>query len=355
MKDKSRLLVVDDDANLRKTLADILRIKGYEVAVAGTGAEGVAEALRAFVNVALIDLKLPDMSGIEVMEKIKLAAPLTEAIILTGHAALDTAIDATNKGAFSYLVKPYEIDDLLQHIRRAVERQQAQQNTLRLSSFLLSSPNPIFEADASGQVSYGNPATQTLFPDLVSMGPKHPLLAGLTDVFAAFREGKQQEIVRQASVGDRTFEQHMSFVADSNRILIYAVDISERLRTEDALRESEQRFRAIIENVRDGILLADVKESRFVYGNPVICEMLGYSQPDITGLRLADVHPERDWPHIRKQIEEQCGKGMMLARDIPVRRKDGSTFLADIHSFPVTLQGKEYLVAFFREATKRTS
>ena len=67
MKNIPRILVVDDDANLRKTLSDILRIKGFEVAVAGTGAEGIAEANRAFVNVALIDLKLPDMSGIEMM------------------------------------------------------------------------------------------------------------------------------------------------------------------------------------------------------------------------------------------------------------------------------------------------
>lgn len=98
MKKIPRVLVVDDDPNLRKTLSDILRIKGYEVAVAGTGAEGIAEAEHDFVNVALIDLKLPDMPGMEVMTKIKRANPLVEAIILTGHAALETAIEATNKG-----------------------------------------------------------------------------------------------------------------------------------------------------------------------------------------------------------------------------------------------------------------
>ncbi len=354
MKNISKLLVVDDDANLRKTLADILRIKGYEVVVAGTGAEGIAEAKRAFINVALIDLKLPDMSGIEVMMHIKEATPFTEAIILTGHAALDTAIEATNKGAFSYLLKPYEIDDLLQHIRRAVERQQSQQEILRLSSFPLLSPNPIFEADASGQITHSNPATGSLFPDLVSMGPRHPLLSGLDEVFADLRDGKQTEMVREASVGERIFEQHISFMAESDRILIYVLDITERSRAEDALKESEQRFRAIVENVQDGILLATMKDKRLVYGNPRICEMLGYGRTEITSLGIADIHPEQVRPRILEQIEE-ARAGTSLARDIPVKRKDGSTFLADINFFPVALPGKEYLVGTFREASERNA
>lgn len=231
MKYNPRILLVDDDANLRKTLADILRLRGYEVAIAATGAEGVAEAARAFANVALIDLKLPDMSGIEVMTQIKLATPLTEAIILTGHAALDTAIEATEKGAFSYLLKPYEIEDLLQHIRHAGERQQAQQEIMRLSSFTLLSPNPILEVDAAGNISYSNPAAQRLFPDLAAAAAQHPLLSGLDEVFAAFRQGGKQEIVRRTTINERVFEQRISFVADSDRIHIYVLDITEQLRT----------------------------------------------------------------------------------------------------------------------------
>jgi len=156
-------VVVDDDANLRKTLSDILRLKGCEMAVTGTGTEGIAEAARAFVNVALIDLKLPDISGIEVMEKIKTNSPLTEAIILTGHASLDIAAEATNKGAFSYQLKPYEIDDLLQHIHRALNQQQAQQEILRLASFPRMDPNPVIEVNAAGEVTYLNPAAERIF------------------------------------------------------------------------------------------------------------------------------------------------------------------------------------------------
>jgi len=118
-----RVLIIDDDAGLRKTLSDILRAKGYEAAAARDGIEGLDLLKQGQFDVVLIDLMLPGMPGIEVLARAKSDRPFTEAIILTGNASLDSAIDATNKGAFSYLQKPYEIDQLTLHIRRAMEKQ----------------------------------------------------------------------------------------------------------------------------------------------------------------------------------------------------------------------------------------
>lgn len=123
---KPCILIIDDDANLRKTLADILHHKGYETVVAADGREGLAQLRKHPVHLALIDIGLPDISGVEVLKGIKAENPTTEAIILTGNATLDTAIEAANQGAFSYLVKPYEIEQLLLNIRRAVEKRQAE-------------------------------------------------------------------------------------------------------------------------------------------------------------------------------------------------------------------------------------
>jgi diguanylate cyclase (GGDEF)-like protein/PAS domain S-box-containing protein len=129
---KPRILIIDDDAKLRKSLSDILSAEGYETLAAKNGTEGLALLKQNPVNVALIDLRLPDVSGLEVLDRVKSEYPSTEAIILTGYAALESAIEATNKGAFSYLQKPYEIDQLLVHIKRAIERQQAE-NALKKS------------------------------------------------------------------------------------------------------------------------------------------------------------------------------------------------------------------------------
>lgn len=225
MNNIPKVLVVDDDPNLRRTLADILRIKGYAVAVAGSGAEALAEAARAPASVALIDLKLPDMSGLEVMAKIKAFAPLTEAIILTGHAALDSAIEATNKGAFSYLLKPYEIDNLLLHIRHAQDRQQGQQEILRLASFPRMNPNPVLEINDVGELTYLNPAAEKAFPQLQLAQSVDGVLG---DISSALAGSVRQELVREIVVGDAAFEQSLYPVPDSGLTRIYMLDISAR-------------------------------------------------------------------------------------------------------------------------------
>lgn len=129
--EKPVILIIDDDPSLRKTLSDILRVKGYETLSAGDGAEGLALLRKHEVNVALIDLGLPDISGLEVLDRIKGDHPWVQAIILTGNATLDSAITATNRGAFSYLLKPYDIDQLLLLVRRAIEKQEAESQVVR--------------------------------------------------------------------------------------------------------------------------------------------------------------------------------------------------------------------------------
>jgi len=126
------IIIIDDDQNLRKTLGDILRAMGYETAAAANGMEGLALMRINPVNIALIDIGLPDISGVEVMKRIKADYPSTEVIILTGNATLDSAIEAANSGAFSYLTKPYEIVQLMLNIKRALEKLQAKEDQERL-------------------------------------------------------------------------------------------------------------------------------------------------------------------------------------------------------------------------------
>ena len=236
MKTREHILVVDDDPNLRKTLADILKVKGYATAVAANGAEAVAAAEQETFALALIDLMLPDISGLEVMARIKARSPLTEAIILTGHASMDTAIEATGRGAFSYLLKPYQMDDLLQKIQHAVERKQAQEEILRLASFPRLLPTPVIELDPAGEVTYLNPAAERQFPGLAATGLAHPLLQGSAALFAALQQGRQPgETVLETPVGVSTYELHVSYVQEVGLIRIYVLDISQRKQAEEEI------------------------------------------------------------------------------------------------------------------------
>jgi PAS domain S-box-containing protein len=126
------ILIIDDDPGLRKTLADIVRYRGFDTFTAGSGAEGLTLLREHPFSLAIIDLGLPDISGMEVLERVRTDFPLTTVIILTGNASLDTAIEATNRGAFSYVLKPYDLDQLMVNIRRAIEWQRTE-NALRVS------------------------------------------------------------------------------------------------------------------------------------------------------------------------------------------------------------------------------
>lgn len=122
-----KILTIDDDPSIRKTLSDILKLKGYEPLAAENGLEGLKLLAQSSANLVIIDLGLPDISGLDVLFRVKADHPGTEAIILTGNATLDSAIEATNKGAFSFLLKPYDINQLFLHIRHAIDKQEARE------------------------------------------------------------------------------------------------------------------------------------------------------------------------------------------------------------------------------------
>ena len=130
-------------------------------------------------------------------------------------------------------------------------------------------------------------------------------------------------------------------------------DITERRHWEEALRESEERFRAIFDGSKDGILLADVESKRFITANRAVCDMLQYSLDEIRRLGVTDIHPDEDLPRVLDAFERQARQEFEVAKDLPVKRKDGSVFFADIKSSPVTISGKQYLIGNFRDVTER--
>ncbi len=122
LEKKGQVLVVDDDENDRNLLADLLVESGYRVKAAKNGAEGVALAADNDFSVALIDMKLPDMSGTEVMEKLKQLQPGVFVIVISGYS-LDAIMDEViKKGAYSCFVKPFNVEMLLKEIEAVMHK-----------------------------------------------------------------------------------------------------------------------------------------------------------------------------------------------------------------------------------------
>lgn len=118
-----KILIIDDDDNIRKVLVAILEDEGYDVESVGTAKEAIERTKKRFYNIALIDIRLPDMEGIELLTKIRDTTPKIRKVILTGYPTLQNAVDAVNKGANAYILKPFDVGKVLKTIKEQLEKQ----------------------------------------------------------------------------------------------------------------------------------------------------------------------------------------------------------------------------------------
>jgi len=129
MASRPRVLLVDDDAVFRQVTAAELGRLGFDVATAGSGGEAVRQAAESEPDVVLLDLRLPDAGGIEVLATLRENSPGAEVVMLTGHGSIDTAIESIRRGAFDYVVKPCPLGELEVRLERALERRALRKRT----------------------------------------------------------------------------------------------------------------------------------------------------------------------------------------------------------------------------------
>jgi DNA-binding NtrC family response regulator len=104
---QNRLLIIDDEAGVRETLCEVLRDEGYEVDTAPDGVTGIELFRKEHWDVALVDLKMPGMDGLQVMEKMHTIRPSMPVVIITGYGTVENAVEAMKLGAADYLMKPF--------------------------------------------------------------------------------------------------------------------------------------------------------------------------------------------------------------------------------------------------------
>ncbi len=124
MDRNTRILVVDDDENIRKVLTTILEDEGYDVEAADTAKIAIEKTAKKFYNVALIDIRLPDMEGIELLTKMRPTTPRLRKIIVTGYPTMQNAVEAVNKGADAYVLKPFNVEKVLDIIEEQLRKQE---------------------------------------------------------------------------------------------------------------------------------------------------------------------------------------------------------------------------------------
>jgi len=122
-KNKASILIVEDDANIRETLSGILQQNGYSIDTAENGKEAIQKSKAKFFNLALLDIKLPDMEGTKLLTTMHENMPKMVKIMITGYPSLENAVESLNLGADAYTIKPVKPDKLLALVEEKLEKQ----------------------------------------------------------------------------------------------------------------------------------------------------------------------------------------------------------------------------------------
>ena len=131
VKIPTKVLIVDDEKDFVEMLSLRLNEVGEKVTVSYSGQEGLETLEKASIDVVILDIKMPGMDGIETLREIKKQYPLVEVILLTGHGSTETAVEGMKLGAFDYLMKPADFDDLSVKLEGARKRKDEQEERIR--------------------------------------------------------------------------------------------------------------------------------------------------------------------------------------------------------------------------------
>lgn len=373
--DNPRILIIDDDPNLRKTLCDILRLRDFDPFSAGNGIEGLAMFRDAPFNLALIDLGLPDISGIDLLRRIKSDYPQTEIIILTGKASMDSAIEAANCGAFSYLVKPYEIEQLILNIVRAMEKQQAEQalrdseERFRLISESINEVFWIADVDLKQMIYvspgyervWGHPTEELYenphsFIEAVHPDDRNRLTRGLEIKNNGEPFELEYRIIRPDGsmrwIWDRGYPVRNE-LGVVTRYVGVAQDITDRKVAEDAAISAKEEWERTFDAITDPIMIVDA-EHRIVKANKAMVAKLGFQQTDKEKLICYEIFhgtdkPPSFCPHARLLAD---GRSHSVEADVARLGGENLIVVSPLHGADGTLQGS---IHFARDITERKS
>ena len=131
--EKMKMMLVDDEERFLSTTRKLLSRKGYDVLTAISGSEALEKLLTHNIHVVILDVKMPGMDGIATLKEIKKLFPMIEVIMLTGHATAESAVEGLKSGATDYLMKPTDVNILIEKAEEAFEKRQRLEEKIRLA------------------------------------------------------------------------------------------------------------------------------------------------------------------------------------------------------------------------------
>ncbi|NVM22568.1 MAG: response regulator [Desulfobacterales bacterium] len=387
---RPKILIVDDEPRLCDSLKILLANERYEIHTAYSGHQALERLAENGFDLVLLDIVMPDVNGHQVMDYISSRDPDTCVIVITGHATVDSAIESLRRGAYDYLKKPFEFEELLKRVKNALDQKKLKKEydivngKLKLSErryqyLVNNSPDLIYTLELEGKFTFVGGTVESL------LGYKTGELLGKDYTFIVLEDDIDKAKNHYAEIKNghvsRSVELRLKPPDNSNKanlivelksvamydnagggddkkfVGIYGVarDISARKRAEDALRESEERLRSLSENAPDIIYTLGLDGS-LTYVNPAWERVLGHKREEVIGKYFVGFCRKEEASHclsLFKLVKE--GRETITDASCTLMHKDGSDRIFSMSGAPnLDSQGKVIgIVGLFRDITEQ--
>ncbi len=397
------ILVVEDEAGAKEELCGILEEVGYRVIGLEKGADAPDIMRKGLFDVVIVDIKLPEVSGLEILQTAKKINPETAVIITTGYASVETAVEAVNRGAYAYFVKPVNPDEIKNAIAHALKQQRLSLENKKLVERLKRSSKLLFETNGQLQddiaerkrveealrmsahqwrttfdgigdavclldddariIRCNKEMTNLIGRPYSEINGRNccELLHGQTGTvqgcpFLRMKKSHRRE-TKVISLDSKWLEIAVDPLADDQGNIIGAVhiiaDITERRRWEEILRQSEEFSSTLLKNAPYPLLVLNTDTS-IKYVNPALEKLSGFSLPEVISMKAP--HPwwtEETWDKTNRGFREALKKGT-TGREELFKKKNGERFWVNINATPVIVDGEyKYHIANWVDVTER--
>jgi len=350
------------------SLKILLGNQGYQIRTSNGGEEAVEYLAKSDFDLVLLDIVMPDMSGHQIMDHINSQKPETLIIVMTGHVSIESAVESLRRGAYDYLRKPFDPEELLTKVENALNKKRLEKKLALAEKhyqyLVNNSPDIIYTLDHEGRFTFVNDAIGSL------LGFKPDQLIGNHYASIVFEEdtGKARYHLNERRTGKRAagsvelrlkcyengddrkpFERkHLSVEVKATGMYDRSVDskdkefrgtygvgrdISARKQAEEALRDSEDMHRILVETMNDGLAVID-ENTLFSYVNKAICQMVGYDPKELIGSPVSKLIDEVNARIFKEQFDRRK-RGERDAYEVSLIHKDKKKVSAIISPQPM--------------------
>ncbi len=375
MPDVARILIIDDEPDTRANLCDILEMFGYQAVAVGTSNAALGRDDLDQFAVILLDRRLPDLKAEELLPALRERVPETDVVIVTGHADLESTIEALRLGASDYLLKPVNPDLLHVAIKRSLERRRLENDKRRSEAafrqLVESAGSAIFIERLDHSVVYMNPYAERM------TGLRAAEILGKSCIDVFIDEQSRPKVLAAFSTLNTTGELHNFEVMvrcrdGGHRWMLCNARLLDDYDGEPAImsighditarRDAEQGLYlldAAIANLEEGVIITKVSDewfsARIVYVNAALSRQMGYDVTEIIGRTPQLFEGNRTDRARLRQLDDAIATGRAITIESVCQRKDGTEFPVEMHLSPVADPHghRTHTVATLRDISER--